>query len=136
LPDALRNMLNKGTIFKTGKVEEWLDCGNKDATTYSNQRVLHHIGDDIATDLVQENSSIISPCYIGKGVKIKNSVVGPYVSIGDHSEISDARIENSIIQDHSNISSCVIDNSMIGHHAEVEGEAIDLSLSDYSKIKA
>ena len=26
--------------FVSGAVDEWLDCGNKDATVYTNQRVL------------------------------------------------------------------------------------------------
>ena len=40
LTNALENMKQKGTKFKTGAVSEWLDCGNKNATVYSNQRVL------------------------------------------------------------------------------------------------
>jgi glucose-1-phosphate thymidylyltransferase len=40
LTNALENMKNKGLAFKPGEVEEWLDCGNKDATVYTNQRIL------------------------------------------------------------------------------------------------
>ena len=40
LTNALENMKNKGLVFKPGEVEEWLDCGNKDATVFTNQRVL------------------------------------------------------------------------------------------------
>ena len=36
----LENMKKKGTKFVPGKVIEWLDCGNKDATVYTNRRVL------------------------------------------------------------------------------------------------
>ena len=42
LTNALENMKNKGTKFLPGKVSEWLDCGNKDATVYTNQRILEH----------------------------------------------------------------------------------------------
>ena len=40
LTNALENMKAKGTKFVPGKVSEWLDCGNKDATVYTNQRIL------------------------------------------------------------------------------------------------
>ena len=42
LTNALENMKNKGTKFSSGKVDEWLDCGDKDATIFTNQRVLEH----------------------------------------------------------------------------------------------
>ena len=40
LTNALENMKAKGTKFMPGQVTEWLDCGNKNATVYTNQRVL------------------------------------------------------------------------------------------------
>jgi glucose-1-phosphate thymidylyltransferase len=40
LTNALENMKNKGLKFMPGQVSEWLDCGNKNAAVYTNQRVL------------------------------------------------------------------------------------------------
>jgi len=42
LTNAMENMKKKGTKFVTSRVAEWLDCGNKDATVYTNQRILEH----------------------------------------------------------------------------------------------
>lgn len=136
LPDALRNMMNKGTKFLTGKVEEWLDCGNKDATVYSNARVLHHSGNMLSKDIQHTNSIIIEPCYVAEGVLLENTVVGPYVSIGENCELRNTRIENSIVQAGATIESAIIANSMIGVAASVQGSALDLSISDYSKLKS
>ena len=90
LTNALENMKQKGTKFVPGKVDEWLDCGNYKATVYTNQRVLEFIKNDLKMDgsVICENSVIIQPCYFGKNVKLKNAVVGPYVSVGEHTEIS------------------------------------------------
>ena len=52
LTNALENMKNKGTKFSSGKVDEWLDCGDKDATVFTNQRVLE------ITFLIQQVSKI------------------------------------------------------------------------------
>src|SRR5690606_11557709 len=96
LTNALENMKLEGTKFAPGTVKEWLDCGNKNATVYTNQRVLEFLKDENTIDLSAKytNSVIIPPCYIGENVSIKNSVIGPHVSIGDKSSIENSIIEN------------------------------------------
>ena len=138
LPDALRNMTAKGMKFSPGKVDEWLDCGNKNATVYSNQRVLINIENELSipTSATQENAVIISPCFIGENVILKNSVVGPHVSLGDNSVIENAVVENCIIQNNVQINRAIINNSMLGQFTKVKGKTLDLSISDYSTIEA
>ncbi len=46
-----------------------------------------------------ENSLIIPPCFIGENVKIKNSEIGPYVSLGNGTCVENSNIENSLIQE-------------------------------------
>jgi glucose-1-phosphate thymidylyltransferase len=40
LTNALENMKLKGKKLRAATVQEWLDCGNKDATVFTNSRVL------------------------------------------------------------------------------------------------
>lgn len=137
LTNALENMKQKGIAFTPGKVTEWLDCGNKEATVYTNQRVLEFIKGSAelkGKNIVTENSLIIEPCYIGDNVIIKNSIVGPHVSIGANSSVNDGVIKNSIIQANTKLSNTVISNSMIGEGAEVKGKSLDLSMSDYTTL--
>ena len=137
LTNALENMKQKGIAFTPGKVTEWLDCGNKDATVYTNQRVLEFIKGSSelkGKNIVTENAVIIEPCYIGDNVIIKNSIVGPHVSIGANSSVNDGVIKNSIIQANTKLSNTVISNSMIGEGAEVKGKPLDLSMSDYTTL--
>ena len=134
LTNALENMKKKGTKFVPGKVDEWLDCGNKDATVYTNKRVLeiNRSSAMIASNVKKENSIIIEPCYIGENVELKNSIVGPHVSLGAGSKIENSVVSNSIIQTNAKIKNSVIENSMIGNAAEYNNAAEQLSLSDYS----
>lgn len=134
LTNALENMKNKGIKFTPGKVIEWLDCGNKDSTVYTNQRILEF---NKEADLVSKthtslNSVIIEPCYIGENVQLINSVVGPYVSIGDNSIINDSVIKNSIVQTHAKISFANIHNSMFGNYVNFQNSNSELSMGDYS----
>ena len=95
LTNALENMKQKGISFTPGKVTEWLDCGNKNATVYTNQRVLEF--DKNKPTLKGKNISnvdslIIEPCFIGDNVSLINSIVGPHVSIGEGTIVTNAII--------------------------------------------
>ncbi|MFK8103876.1 MAG: sugar nucleotidyltransferase, partial [Saprospiraceae bacterium] len=84
LTNALENMKQKGLGFQPGEIEEWLDCGNKDAVIYTNQRILEFNKDQktVADSVTMENAIIIPPCFIGENAILKNVIVGPHVSIG------------------------------------------------------
>jgi len=134
---ALENMKSKGVKFIPGQVTEWLDCGNKDATVFTNQRYLEYIKD---TDLVSnsaiiENSVIIPPVFIGENVKIKNSIVGPHVSLGKNSAIENSILKNAIVQTNSKILDSNLKNSMIGNFVIFEDKPNDVSIGDYNTIK-
>ncbi len=136
LTNALENMKSKGTKFTPGKVSEWLDCGNKNATVYTNQRVLefNKANNLVSSSVVNINSIINEPCFIGDNVKLVNSVVGPHVSIGNNSTVENSIIKNSIIQTNTKIESANITNTMVGNHVEYRGKADELSIGDYNVI--
>lgn len=138
LPDALRRLTEAGYTFKPGEVIEWLDCGNKEVTVHTNQRVLEYDFERqkmmVAESAQFSDCVIIPPCYIGENVKITQSVIGPHVSIGKGTTIQNAIIQNSIIQEHSSIEDTVLKDSMIGSHTSYNGKAKDLSLGDYSSV--
>ena len=134
LPDALRNMTQKGMKFAPGAVIDWLDCGNKDATVRTNQRILEFNKDKnwVSDSCEQENTVIISPCYIGENVKLKHCVIGPHVSIGSGSVIEKSIISNTIVQENTVVKDANFANSMIGNFVQYYGQAHDVSLGDYS----
>jgi glucose-1-phosphate thymidylyltransferase len=129
-------MKNKGIAFVPGQVEEWLDCGNKNATVHTNSRYLEFRPQSelISAAAVTENSVLIHPVYLADGVIVRNSVLGPHVSVGPGSIIENSVIESSIIQEKAELKNALIKNSMVGNHAAVKGRASDLSLGDYNVI--
>ena len=133
---ALENMKDKGVKLRPGTVTEWLDCGNKDATVYTNQRYLEFIKSEelISKSAKVEDSVIIPPVYLGENVSIKYSVIGPHVSIGNDTDVQESRISNSIIQTNTIITEAQIKNSMLGNFVLYEGAAKDLSIGDYNKV--
>lgn len=137
LTNALENMKNKGTKFIPAVISEWLDCGNKNATVYTNQRYLEYIKDEeglVASSAKLENSVIIPPVYIGENVQITNSVVGPHVSIGNNTSVTNSVVSNSIIQESTSLKNGNVANSMLGNFVSYEGRQTDLSLGDYNTL--
>ncbi len=133
---ALQNFSKNGAKLVPGVVTEWLDCGNKNVTVQTNQRYLEFIKDrPLVSDRVKlTNAVIIPPCFVGAGAEIENSVIGPYVSVGENTRIFDSRIKNSIIQKDSSIRNAILENSMLGNFVIFEGSVQDLSVGDFNTI--
>lgn len=138
LTNVLESLKQQGAKFIPGKVNAWMDCGKKDPTVDTNKQTLafeHKDGNDLVSkDVVLENSEIIQPCYIGENVVLKNTKVGPYVSIGENSVVENSTISNSLIQTNVHISNASLDNAMIGNHAKYNGEYTSVSIGDYTEL--
>jgi glucose-1-phosphate thymidylyltransferase len=137
--DGIKQMMEKGMKFVPGKVEEWMDCGNKNVTVDTNSRMLgflHKDGEQLVSDDVKlQNSTIIPPCYIGKDVVLINTTVGPNVSLGNACHVIDSSIKNSLVQTHSHIKNANLDNAMIGNHTSFDGKFTSISIGDYSVLE-
>ena len=137
--DGIKKMMAEGKIFKTGTVDEWMDCGNKNVTVETNGKMLNFLQQDgeklISDSVKKEASEIIEPCYIGENVVLKNSTIGPHVSIGDGCVVENSSIKNSLIQTNSSIKNAKLDNSMIGNHAKYDGNYTQISIGDYSVLE-
>ena len=139
LTDGLENMKIKGLTFVPGKVDEWMDCGNKNVTVETNTRLLnflHQDGQDLVSKTVKNaNSVIIQPCFFGDDVVLINATVGPNVSLGKGCHVQNSSITNSLIQNHSHIKNANLDNAMIGSHASFDGNFTSISIGDYSVLE-
>jgi glucose-1-phosphate thymidylyltransferase len=139
LTDALENMKVKGLKFVPGKVDEWMDCGNKNVTVETNSRLLgflHADGENLVDpSIICENSTIIQPCFIGENVKLVNATIGPNVSLGNGCTVLNSSLKNSLVQNQSTIKNAHLDNAMIGSFASFDGNFTSISIGDYSVLE-
>lgn len=138
--DGILRMMKDGKVFKTGKVEEWMDCGNKNVTIDTNKKMLQILAEENSEVLVSENSTveestIIPPCFIDINVKLRNCTVGPYVSIGEGTVLENTTVKNSIIQTNSHIKNANLEEAMIGNFVEYNGDFTKISIGDYSVLE-
>ncbi len=136
--DGILRMMEDGKRFVPKEVSAWMDCGNPTVTVETNGRMLDYLaaeGAKLIGKATLENSEIIEPCFIADGVVLKNTTVGPGVSIGANTVISDSIVKNSMIQANCQIEKSHLDGAMIGNHVRYSGSQKHVSIGDYSELE-
>jgi glucose-1-phosphate thymidylyltransferase len=131
LTDALQIMIEKGEKISTFPVEGWYDCGKPETLLSTNQFILSQNGKNEDIDSVVINE----PVFISPTAKIKNSVIGPYVSIGDNCSVVESVIKNSIINKNSQVKRMVLTDSIIGADAKVAGSRHKMNVGDSLELE-
>jgi glucose-1-phosphate thymidylyltransferase len=130
LVDALSFMMDKGTNFICPSIEGWYDAGKPETLLESHRALLKKNNRLIDTI----NSVIIPPVHLADGVKIKDSVVGPYVSISKGAEITNSILRDCIIGENAKISNILLENSIIGAETVVDDNFKHLNIGDHCEI--
>lgn len=134
LTDAIQCMITQGVKIGSFKVQNWFDCGRKETILESNSTLLKKFGTSVSQDHYFENTIIVPPVSIAPGCDIRNSIIGPNVSIGEQTKIHYSIIKDSIIGSYTNLFDIVLDDSLIGSDAEIKGETRSLNIGDNTEI--
>ncbi|NUN97495.1 MAG: NTP transferase domain-containing protein [Candidatus Omnitrophica bacterium] len=131
LTDALAIMLRQGVAMTTFPVEGWYDCGKPETLLETNRALL-----TTKSRLVPVEGCIIrEPVYISDGVTLVDSIIGPYVSIAEGSQIEQSIIEDSIINRNSTVRRAALKGSLLGDSSVVEGSFQSLNVGDSAQIR-
>jgi len=133
LTDALMRMIDHGVKFSTYNVENWFDCGKKDALLETNA-VLLKKSEFVTDNLHFENTIIIQPVNIDASCRINNSIIGPNVSIGARTIVENCIVKESIIGLDAELRNALLHDSLIGNEASLRGLSQSLNLGDSTEI--
>lgn len=133
LADALQLMVNDGACLEAWTVDVWEDCGTPEAVLHTNRYLLEH-GHGNGLYVKTENSLIIPPVHIHPSAIVKNSIIGPYVSIAEKCYITNSIIRDSIIDEGADIEATLLDQSLIGKKALVRERYWKLNVGDSSEV--
>jgi glucose-1-phosphate thymidylyltransferase len=133
LTDAFQYMIDHGAKIRVVDVAGWYDAGKIDTLIETNRAMLDR-GRARAPQSV-ENSTIIEPIYVEDGVTIRNSIVGPNVSIGEGSAIDGSTLSDTIVETHAHIRGSTLTRSLVGHHTVIEGVSGEITVGDHSEIR-
>lgn len=132
LPSVFMRMIEGGIKLKAPEIDAWLDCGKPETLLETNRYLLrgrHHIhGETI-------DSVFIEPVHIEQGVRIKNSIIGPNVSIAAGSVIENSVIRDTIINAENKVSNLILDHSLLGESVTLIGAPRRMNIGDHSLIE-
>lgn len=132
LTDALDRLLKDGKVFKKATVDEWLDCGTLPAWLNTTAEILKKEDHDYDS---YEGTTIHPPVFIGDGVSISGSEIGPNVSIESGVKIRNSTVKNSIIQKEAFIEESNLNHSTIGKHTKTINVTGKIHIGDHSIIR-
>ncbi|MBN1217642.1 MAG: NTP transferase domain-containing protein [Anaerolineae bacterium] len=133
LADALQLMIDDGAVLKPEPVNVWLDCGKPETVLETNRYLLKHNMDN-SNQVASINSIILPPVHIDPSVKIKNSIIGPYVTVAANCEIEDSIIRDSIVDEETYVKDAMLEESLIGRKVDLIGRFRKLNLGDSAQI--
>ena len=141
LTDTVSLMIEKGAKVRTQVGDSWLDTGTIDATLETNRILLEQGKANQTKDESKDGVQILAPSFVHPTAVITESVIGPYASIGPNCKISQAVIQESIIEADTEIKRTALTHSLIGRNCYVEGqpnkeEPMSLNIGDNSSVVA
>jgi glucose-1-phosphate thymidylyltransferase len=132
LTDALQEMIERDEKFTIYNIEEWYDCGRPEMLLDVNRILLERMESGERPTL--ENSVIIEPVVIGTDCQVKNSIIGPYVSLDNGTTVNDVRISDSIVGARCHLDCLILNKSIIDDDVIAKGKAYSLNAGQDSVI--
>jgi glucose-1-phosphate thymidylyltransferase len=137
LTDTITLMIEDGAKVRTQKADSWLDTGTIDATLETNKILLEEKANKKKNEVV-DGVEILAPSFVHPSAEVRDSVIGPYSSIGANCKIVNSKIEESIVEADCEIEDAVLNRSLVGIKARIrgkgDGEVIQLNVGDNSDI--
>ncbi len=125
LTDALQMMLESGAPFGVSTVEDWFDCGKKETWLSTNRALLDAAG-DAAGDA--------PPCFVDPGAVVRDSRIGPHVSIAAGAVIEGSDLVDCIIGAGTRIEGCRLRDSLVGERSLVRGAKGGINIGDFCEF--
>ena len=119
---------------KVFNVDKWFDCGREEVLIEANRYFLKKEFGDV--NIERRGSSVIyHPCFVPKSVKLHRCVVGPNVSVGEGTVLTNVNIEDSIVGAYNNATNIVLENSVTGDNVEIIRGKKSVSLTEKCSIR-
>jgi len=133
--NALQIMLEEGISLHAFRVNNWFDCGKKETLLSTNAILLKQMEEEHpGRPQVYDTTVIIHPVNIAEGCVIRHCIIGPNVTIGEHTKIESSIVSDSIIGSYAELQQVVLNSSIIGNDAYVRGLSQSLNIGDNTEI--
>jgi len=132
LPAVFMRMIRDGRRFRAPEIDAWLDCGKPETLLETNRTLLrgrhHNHGDTV-------NTMLIEPVHIARGAVVRDSILGPNVSVAAGSVIKTSIISDAIVNDNTEVRNMVLHCSILGESVQLVGSPRRMNIGDHSLIE-
>jgi glucose-1-phosphate thymidylyltransferase len=130
----LTQLVQQGVKIGAVQVATWFDCGKKEILLDTNKTLLEKQG-LYNVDLPPfDNTIIVHPVSIHHRCQITDSIIGPYVTIGEGAVIKSSILKNSIIGSFAQLEGVMLERSIIGNDTAIRGARQSLNIGDNTEI--
>ncbi len=132
LPSVFMRMIGAGRKFRAPEIDAWLDCGKPETLLETNRYLLrerHHLRGEVI------NTVIIEPVHIEEGAVVRDSILGPNVSVAAGCVIDRSIISDTIINSNTEVGSIILQNSILGDSVQLTGAPRKMNIGDHSLIE-
>jgi glucose-1-phosphate thymidylyltransferase len=137
ITDAIAKQIALGQKVQTSVLDSyWFDSGTREGLLDANKTFLLHAHkfDNLSNRIrgsyllgnvaigegsIIENSKIMGPVCIGKNVEIRDSIIGPFTTIGDNSVIDKSELQETILMNSCQIYDSRFVSSVVFEYSDV-----------------
>jgi glucose-1-phosphate thymidylyltransferase len=134
LTDAFQYMVDKGAKLDVVDVDGWYDAGKIDTILETQKIMLEKRKMARKPSGLAADAKIIEPVYIEDGVTIRNSTVGPNVSIGKGTTLEDSTVRDSIVGTKCTFVKTRLHDSLIGDEVVMRGFRGTATVGDHGEL--
>jgi glucose-1-phosphate thymidylyltransferase len=134
LADALTQLVQTGVKMVAMPVATWFDCGKKEILLDTNKTLLEKQGLYNVDLPAFENTIVVHPVSIHHDCQISDSIIGPYVTIGEGANIRSCILKNSIIGSYTRLDNIMLERSIVGNDTSIRGARQSLNIGDNTEI--
>ena len=132
LTDAFQYMVDQGRKLKVAPAGGWYDCGKVETLLETNRHLLEN--GRAETPRAAIGSTIVPPVRIEAGVTLRDSRIGPNVTLEGGSEVVDSTIANSILGRNVRVTGARVQDSVVGDEQVIDGGVVERSVLDAGEL--
>ena len=135
LTDGLMALLDAGEPMHSEVVDRWYDCGDPEVLLATNRTLLAKRGYADSLTPAFDGTIIVHPVSIGRGCTIRDAIIGPDVSIGDHAVVERSIVRDSIVGRYARLHDVSLAHSVVGNDTSLSGQPQVINIGDNTELE-
>jgi glucose-1-phosphate thymidylyltransferase len=131
LADAIKLMIEDGKLLRPYIATAWEDTGTPEYTLHAHRFVLDREGGHAKP---RDGVTIIPPVYIADDADVRESVIGPYVTVESGCRVERSVLRDTILSEDVSVTHQVLERTLLGPRVALTGAPLSANVGDDSTL--